>query len=931
MADYHKMTAEQAIKELGSSDKGLSSKEAAIRLAKYGPNELRQKKGPGSLSIFAAQFRSPLIIILIIAAAISYFLESMLDAVVIILIVILNSILGFVQEYRAEKAMEALKRLVSSRCVAIRDGKSMDIDASMLVPGDIATIEQGQKVPADMRLLEVSSLEVNEAALTGESMPVKKMTGICEGKALADRKNLAYMGTVVTYGRAKALVLETGMGTEMGKIAQMIQVEETPQTPLQKRLANFGRKIGILVIAITALVFAIGLFRGEPAVGMFMTSVALAVAAVPEGLPAVVTITLAFGLKRMAKKNAIVRKLPAVETLGSVSTICSDKTGTLTRNEMVVQKIWAEGRLIDVSGSGYEPKGSFSINGKAIDAARDKVLSLLLRVGALCNNAELNKNDGWNPVGDPTEVALIVSAGKAFGLEWKDVFARKAEIPFTSERKMMATVNNYERGMMLCVKGAPEVVLARCRRIARGGVLTMSQKERDAILRANREMAGSALRMLAFAYKELKSAEKVDAEKNPDKLESDLIFLGLQGMMDMPREGVADDIALCRKAGIRTIMITGDNSMTALAVAKMLGIVPQHDMLLSQDDSDRHLHQKMKSLQHNISQLKLQDIDASGGVMEGAELDSMTDEQLAEAAIKTNVYARVNPAHKVKILKALRANGETVAMTGDGVNDAPAIKMADIGIAMGIIGTDVAKEASQMVLKDDNFSTIVEAVRGGRTIYTNISKFIDYLLSSNMGEVMLIAAAILIGFYVPGSAAVVIPLTAVQLLWMNLITDGLPALALGYDPMEPDIMEKPPRSRDESLMGRRTLATITLLGAVIAIGTLWVFSSELQYGAMKAQTMAFTTIVMFEMFNAFNFRSIEKSLFKAGVFRNRWLWAAVGSSIVLQLAVIYVPFLQPAFGTMALGALDWLKVIGVSCLIFVAVELKKLVKARVKK
>ncbi len=896
MADYHKMTAEQAIKELGSSDKGLSSKEAAIRLAKYGLNELRQKKGPGPLSIFAAQFRSPLIIILIIAAAISYFLESMLDAVVILLIVILNSILGFVQEYRAEKAMEALKRLVSSRSVVIRDGKSMDIDASMLVPGDIATIEQGQKVPADMRLLEVSSLEVNEAALTGESMPVKKMTGICEGKALADRKNLAYMGTVVTYGRAKALVLETGMRTEMGKIAQMIQGEETPQTPLQKRLANFGRKIGILVIAITALVFAIGLFRGEPAVGMFMTSVALAVAAVPEGLPAVVTITLAFGLKRMAKKNAIVRKLPAVETLGSVSTICSDKTGTLTRNEMVVQKIWAEGRLIDVSGSGYEPKGSFSINGKAIDAARDKVLSLLLRVGALCNNAELNKNDGWNPVGDPTEVALIVSAGKAFGLEWKDVFARKAEIPFTSERKMMSTANNYVRGMMLCVRGAPEVGLARCGRSARGGgVFTMSQKERDAILRANREMAGSALRMLAFAYKELKSAEKVDAEKNPDKLESDLIFLGLQGMMDMPREGVADDIALCRKAGIRTIMITGDNSMTALAVAKMLGI------------------------------------DASGGVMEGAELDSMTDEQLAEAAIKTNVYARVNPAHKVKILKALRANGEIVAMTGDGVNDAPAIKMADIGIAMGIIGTDVAKEASQMVLKDDNFSTIVEAVRGGRTIYTNISKFIDYLLSSNMGEVMLIAAAILIGFYVPGSAAVVIPLTAVQLLWMNLITDGLPALALGYEPMEPDIMEKPPRSRDESLMGRRTLATITLLGAVIAIGTLWVFSSELQYGAMKAQTMAFTTIVMFEMFNAFNFRSIEKSLFKAGVFRNRWLWAAVGSSIVLQLAVIYVPFLQPAFGTMALGALDWLKVIGVSCLIFVAVELKKLVKARVKK
>jgi Ca2+-transporting ATPase len=894
MPDFWRMKAADAMKELGTSEKGLTAREAAFRLGRHGPNQLKQKKGPGALSMMASQFASPLIVILIIAAVVSFFLDSMLDAAVIIIIVVLNAILGFVQEYRAEKAMEALKRLVSSKCVVFRDGKQTEVDSYCIVPGDVVMLEQGQKVPADLLLLETAELEINEAPLTGESAAVRKSTGPCDGKVLAERKNMAFMGTVVTYGRAKALVASTGMSTEMGKIAEMMQEEKESETPLQRRLGVFGRKIGLLVLGIVAVVFVLGLFRGEPAVGMFMTSVALAVAAVPEGLPAVVTITLAFGLKKMAKRNAIVRKLPAVETLGSTSVICSDKTGTLTRNEMSVQRVWADGTFFDVSGSGYGTNGEFSLKGKRVDAAKSSELSMLLRVGSLCNNSSLS--DG-KPVGDPTEVALLASSMKAFGSDVREKHARKAEIPFTSERKMMTTINENGGGknLLVCVKGAPEVVLSRCAKIAKGGgVLTLSEKEKKQILQANNGMTKSALRVLGFAYREMKPSERLEAGKDDERIESGLVFVGLQGMMDLPREGIKEDITLCRKAGIRTIMITGDNSLTAAAVAEQIGI------------------------------------DVSAGVVEGSAIESLKHDELRKIVEKTNVFARVNPSHKLGILKALQANGEIVAMTGDGVNDAPAIRGADIGIAMGITGTDVAKEASQMVLKDDNFSTIVEAVKCGRMIYANICKFIDYLLSSNMGEVMLIAAAIFIGFYEPGAAAAIIPLTAVQLLWMNLITDGLPALALGSDPMEPDVMERPPRPAKESLLGRRTLEAFIIMGGIMALGTLWVFASELQFGAVKAQTMAFTTIVMFEMFNAFNFRSLDRSLFSVGVFKNRWLWAAVASSVALQLAVIYVPFLQPAFGTVPLSALDWLKVLGVSCLILVAVELKKLMKRKIK-
>jgi len=886
MPEWHAMDAKDALKQLGSSEKGLSSKEAGLRLARHGQNRLKEKKVPGPLPILASQFRSPLIIILIIAAVVSLFLESVVDAAVILLIVVMNALLGFVQEYRAEKAMEALGRLVSAKCIVLRDGKETRIDASILVPGDIVTIEQGQKVPADLLLMETAELETNEAALTGESMPVKKSVGPCAAKAVAERACMAYMGTVVTYGRAMAVVVGTGMSTEMGKIAEMMQEEREQETPLQKRLGVFGKRIGLIVIAITAVVFALGMLRGEPAVGMFITSVALAVAAVPEGLPAVVTITLAFGMKSMARRNAVVRKLPAVETLGSVSVICSDKTGTLTKDEMTVERVWADGMLFEVSGSGYEPKGEFSVKGKPVRVEKSIPLSLLLKVGALCNNSHL---DEGRPVGDPTEVALVVSAMKAFGSDIRKRHRRLGEIPFTSERKLMTTINEDSRGQIICMKGAPEVVLSKCVKIARGsGVFTLTERERREILKANSGLAGGALRVLGFAYRGPRASENLKAGRDNAKIESGLVFLGLQGMMDLPREGVAEDIKLCRKAGIRTIMITGDNSLTAAAVAKMIGI--DHDC----------------------------------GVLEGRELDRMTERQLEAAAEKTSVYARVDPAHKTMILRALQAAGEIVAMTGDGVNDAPAIRMADIGIAMGITGTDVAKEASQMVLKDDNFSTIVEAVKCGRRMFTNITEFVYYILSSNIGEVMLIAAAIFMGFVVPGSSVIVLPLTAVQILWMNLVTDGLPALALGSDPADKNVMDRQPRRRDEGILSGRSMLYITFLGAVIAAGTLWVFASELQFGAPKAQSMAFTTIVMFEMFNAFNFRSLDRSLFKTGVFSNKWLWVAVASSVVLQLAVIYAPFLQGAFGTVALGALDWVKVLAVSCIVFILVEAKKL-------
>lgn len=888
---WHELDVKEVLKNLESSQNGLSGQEARKKLIQYGPNELKEEKKISPLMIFLRQFKSFLIIILIAAAVISFLIESMLDTVVILIIVILNAVLGFVQEYKAEKAMEALKKLAAPKTLVLREGKKQEIESRLLVPGDVVLLEEGNRIPADLRLLEIVNMKLDEASLTGESVPVPKELCMLDAKApVSDRKNMAFMGTVVTYGRGRGVVVDTGMRTEMGRIAKMIQVAEEP-TPLQKKLKVFGKNLGILILAICAIITVMGILKGEPIFSMLITGIALAVAAIPEGLPAIVTITLAFGLQKMAKQNSIVRQLPAVETLGCTTVISADKTGTLTRNEMVVSRIYCNG-MFDVTGSGYEPKGEFLSKGKKVEAGKD--LSLLLRTGALCNNAELQQQAGsWSVIGDPTEGALLVSAGKALDMDkLAKEYPRRSEIPFSSERKMMSTANRCPDGKVcLFSKGAAETILELCTRVYRNGkVVKLTGGDRKRILDANQEMSSKALRVLAMACRDLKPGEDPKSEKT----EKDLIFIGLQGMIDLPREGVKEGIKLCKKAGIKVIMITGDHRNTAVAIAKDLEII------------EKTLGEK-------------------GKVLTGSELDSLNEEKLKKLARDVVVYARVNPAHKVRILKALKKNGHIVAMTGDGVNDAPALKNADIGISMGIKGTDVAKEASDMVLKDDNFSTIVTAVKTGREIYDDILKFIQYLLSSNMGEVMTLFLAIMIGFADPVTGSFVLPLVAVQILWINLVTDGMPALALGVDPPAKDIMERKPRNPKEKILSRTTLSFIILVGVIMALGTLWVFNSELSLGIAKAQTMAFTTLVVFQLFNVLNCRSVKESLFKVGVLTNKKLILAIISSVILQLVVLYIPAIQAAFGTVPLGLLDWAKVIAVSASVFIIVEIKKFI------
>lgn len=904
---WHELDVKEIFRKLGAGQGGLSQQEARERLRRFGTNELKEEKKISPAMIFLRQFCSFLVVILIIAAVISFLIGSILDTIVILIIVILNAIFGFVQEYRAEKAMEALKKLAAPRTLVLREGKKQEIKSKLLVPGDIVLLEEGNRIPADLRLMEVVNMKIDEASLTGESVPVPKEFRTLDAKtSLNERKNMAFLGTVVTYGRGKGVVVETGMRTEMGKIAKMIQVAEEP-TPLQKKLKAFGKNLGILILAICAIITVVGILKGEPVFSMLITGIALAVAAIPEGLPAIVTITLAFGLQRMAKQNCIVRQLPAVETLGCTTAICADKTGTLTRNEMVVSRIYSSGMFFDVTGSGYEPKGKFVPQKNGVEAGRD--LSLLLRTGALCNNAELQQEGpagdsqlpsgsqgagGWKIIGDPTEGALVVSAAKTLDLKkLAKEYPREGEIPFSSERKMMSTANRCpDRRISLFSKGAAETILGLCTGIYRNGrVLKLTESERKRILDANQEMSNNALRVLAMAYRDLKPGEDPKSEK----IEKDLIFIGLQGMIDLPREGVKESIRLCKKAGIRVIMITGDHMNTAVAIAKELDIM--------EDAGSREVRK----------------------VLTGSELDSLDDKKLEKLAGDIAVYARVNPAHKVRILRALKKNGHIVAMTGDGVNDAPALKNADIGVSMGIKGTDVAKEASDMVLKDDNFSTIVMAVETGRGIYDDILKFVQYLLSSNMGEVLTLFIALMIGFYDPATGAIILPLVAVQILWINLVTDGLPALALGVEPPAKDIMERKPRDVKEKILSRSTLSFIVMVGVIMAVGTLWVFNSELGLGIAKARTMAFTTLVIFQLFNVLNCRSMKESLFRVGILTNGKLILAIISSIILQLVVLYVPAIQAAFGTVPLGPMDWAKVVAVSASVFIIVEIKKLI------
>jgi len=840
----------EVYQELKTSEKGLSSEEAKKRIEEYGPNEIREKKKTSPIRIFFSQFNSFIVYILIAALAISIVIGEKIDAIVIAAILILNAIMGFIQEYKAEKAIEALKKMASLKAKVIRNGEHCKIDSSQLVPGDIILLETGDKAPADARLIEVINLETQEAALTGESLPVKKAIGVLDEKTpVADRYNMIFSSTVITKGRGKAIVIATGMNTEIGKIAEMIQATEEVLTPLQIKLKQLGKFLGIAVIAIAMIVFMVGLLNANLSpMEMFIASVALAVAAIPEGLPAVVTISLAFGVQRMVKRNALIRKLPSVETLGSTTVICSDKTGTLTCNEMTVKKIYANNQVIDVTGEGYSTHGVFHISKKVVNP---KDFSDLLIIGALCNDSNLEKDE---KIGDPTEIALVVSAAKA-GLK-KEEFERERpridEIQFTSERKMMSTFNKVNNKKVVYTKGAPDIVLEKCDRIlVNGEIKRLSLPEKKKILKINEEFAGNALRVLGFAYKE------------GDLNEKDLIFVGLQAMIDPPRPEVKDAIKKCKKAGIEVIMITGDHIATARAIAKELGI--------------------------------------EGESIEGKDLEKIKN--LEEHVERIKIYARVNPEHKTKIVDALRKKGHIIAMTGDGVNDAPALKKADIGVAMGITGTDVSKEAAHMILVDDNFASIVNAIEEGRAIFDNIKKFVNYLLSSNLGEILVIFSGIMLGFP--------LAITAIQILWINLVTDGLPALALGIDPISPGIMERKPRKKKEGIITKNTALNIVFIGILMSIACLALFANYYKADLKKAQTVVFTTLVVLEIVRLYMIRSE----YKLGLFSNKYLVLAVISSIALQLAVLYTP-LNQFFKTTPLGITEWAYIISATIAVF---------------
>ncbi len=864
MPEFYNLSAAEALEALGSSHKGLSSAEAEKRLKEHGPNVITEEDRIHPLKIFLDQFRSPLVWILIAAMAISFAVKERIDFYVIGAIVVINAFLGFLQEYKAEKSIIALKKLISLKATVLRDGDEKEINAEELVPGDVVLLETGDKVPADARAISVFNLEAQEAALTGESVPVAKHSeAIKKEAAVADRDNMVFSGTIVTKGRGTAVVTSTGMETEIGKIAGIIQKTTPELTPLQKKLLHLGKFLGIAVIIITFFVFGAGILTGKPKFQMFLAAIALAVAAIPEGLPAVVTLALSLGVQKMTRKNALIRRLPSVETLGACTVICSDKTGTLTHNEMTVKKIYANREIIHVEGSGYEPEGRFSKEPKGFE--------LLLKAGVLNNNSKLKKeNSEWLVIGDPTEAALLVSAKKA-GIDveyFQEQYPRIEEIEFSSESKRMTTVHEKDSKRIAFTKGAPEVVLSLCRKLLLNGKIhPLSRREIESIMKANEEFAKEALRVLGFAYKEI--AGKEEAEK-------DMVFIGLQAMIDPPRKEAREAIAKCRTAGIKVVMITGDHLSTAKAIAKDLGI--------------------------------------EGRAVSGLELEKMED--FDSAAEDIAIYARVNPAHKLKIIEALKKKKHIVAMTGDGVNDAPALKKADIGIAMGITGTDVAKEASDMVLADDNFASIVGAVEEGRIIFDNVKKFVEYLLSSNMGEVLTILIAILLGLP--------LPLIALQILWINLVTDGLPALALGMEPPEKGIMHRKPRKIEENIVNKRRGVTILLIGIIMMLGTLAIFDRyKPELNLAYAQTVAFTTLMMFQMFNVVNMRSEEESVFKLGLFSNKWLIGAVALSVLLQVAVIYIPFLNTAFGTIPLKAIDWVWSIAISASVLVFGEVVK--------
>lgn len=859
---YHQQRMESIYEHLDTTADGLSAAEAEKRLAKYGPNELKAKKKKTPFFMFLDQFKDFMILILIGAAIVAGIIGELTDTLVIIAIVIANAVIGFIQEYRAERAIEALKQMAAPMANVIRDGSVHSVNSKVIVPGDIVLLEAGTIVPVDMRIIESAQLRIDEAALTGESVPVEK--AVCElsdpGLSIGDRTNMVYKGTIVTYGRGSGIAVSTGMETELGKIASMLQDEAEVRTPLQKRLTVFGKNLAIAILFICAIVFGIGLLRGEKPLLMLLTSISLAVAAIPEALPAVITISLALGAKKMVKKNALIRKLPAVETLGSVTYICSDKTGTLTYNRMTVEELYTDGRLI-----------------KAGDKAA-RGLTYFMTGIALNNDSQENAEGAF--IGDPTEVALcrVAMEHEYHRGKLETEFPRVGEVPFDSDRKSMTTIHRQSDGSYLSfTKGAPDILIEKASSVWSDG--KPAEIRRPDLLAANEEMAARGLRVLCIAMKKWDSMPDVC---RVDAVENDLIILGLVGMMDPPRDEAKEAVALCKSAGIKPVMITGDHPVTASAIAKRIGILDEND-----------------------------------GIMTGAALAGLSDEEFATKVEHIRAYARVAPEQKLKIVKALQERHQFVAMTGDGVNDAPALKRSDIGVAMGITGTDVSKEAAHMILLDDNFSTIVQAVKEGRKIYDNIRKFIRYLLTTNTGEIMTIFFAQLLGFP--------IPLLPIHILWINLVTDSLPALALSVEPAEDDVMRRPPRNPKESIFSHGLGIQTIWAGAFMAFLVLAVQYVSIKTNTGEWQTMVFTVLCFTQLANALAIRSDRKSLFKQGLFSNKSLLGAVLLSILMQLAVIYIVPLNAIFRTQPLSIAELLLCIGISSLVFFAVEAEKLI------
>ena len=919
---WYSLSIEEVFERLGSGEGGLTTPEATRRLQDHGPNELEEGKGATWPEILISQIKNPIIIVLGIAAVISLLAEKRIDAAVIFAVIVLNTALGFLKEFKAEEAISALMSHAAPEADVLRifggggeggeggegagegsrgESRKVRVKAREIVVGDIILVEAGSKVPADARIIEAANLEIDESMLTGESVPAKKCVDseICRNPpamgTLSEMEidNTIFAGTIVTRGRAKAVVFATGMATDMGKIADMLTKTKKSATPLKKRTLDLGRKIMFLAILAGGLTFAVGLYRGFDLIDAFLFTLAMTVSAIPAALPAAITVALAVGVSRMAKRHAIMRKLDAVETLGSVTAICTDKTGTLTTNQMTVQRIYLPDRIVSVTGAGFKPEGSFEVEGSELDPKEDGSLATFLRIAALCNDSSLSSKEGddgerWEIQGDPTEGALVVAAAKA-GLAKEDLeasFPRIDEIPFDPDKRYMATFNERDGRVEVCLKGAPETVLGISSAIAVDGEprdLTEADKER--ILDMSSQMAADALRVLGFATKTI-GKEEVAGFKEAGP--SGLIFSGLSGMMDPPRPEAIEAIALAKKAGIKVVMATGDHKITAEAIAREMGIV-----------------------------------EGDSRAFAGSDLDGMDDSELDAAMEDAAVFARVSPEHKHRIVESLRRKGHIVAMTGDGVNDAPALKVAEIGIAMGITGTDVTKETADMILTDDNFQSIVNAVEVGRVIFQNIRKVVRYLINTSAGEVLAITASLLF------LALNVLIFTPVQILWVNLVTDGILVVNLAMEPKERDVMDQPPRDPAEKIINRDIVLNTLFIALIMAVGTLFVFTREWNNGDLiRAQTMGFITMAMFQVFNALNCRSRTQSVFSLGLFSNRNLMVAIFASVVLQLLATELSFFNAALGSVSLSLTDWITMVAVAATVLIGEEIRKMVARR---